>query len=1678
MERAQALRTSTLLLTVLLAAVEVRGQMCETTPQGGECGQVGGSGGPTAEYIDVEGSPVTVPNTCNGFRCGKPQASSPYFRLANAGCDPHSGPCSVELRIPVLFPGVQQMNCLVTPLIYWYRQPEVPPCPVWPCSGTACGTAGQDPLERDRVETWVTVGGITCDNLGTQTVELSIRARACVSGGCNQNALVENLSFPARQVGEAIGCFEPPPPPQGACGCHCRPGGANPGGGGGGAGGGGGDGPPGDGWGPGARLRYRAGGAGHPGYPGSAAWRQTLGLYWSHDYALRIAPDPDEQSVWLITEEGIFRNFTAPDAGGEYQAVSTTAEKRALTWLDPGWTLRELDGTVHAFDAAGRWTSTTDRNGNVKTACYDSEPACDGPGPLIAVAMPDGRREEFAHHPSGKLASITEVGVLGAAERTWTLTWAWGNVRDELVRLGRPDGTALTFHYEVLGRPGYLSRIELVAAPGSPALPNRVLRAWEYDDFGNVVRTWKGAAGFDDPGAVERWELSFDDPAQPAITTVTDPLGAVETYTVGREPGSGVARIEALSTVCPVCSLAGSVALAYGDPDNQLLPTQLTDGEGIVTGLAYDPFGQLVSRIDAVNDPDDHPDLPRETTWEYHPTFPALPTVIEGPATLGEVPTRRVDLAYDPATGDLLSRTESGLEATYPTGSFSLVTSYPDYNAAGRVETVDPPGYGTADRTTFTYDPARGDLLPLTRQDPLLAQPTQFGYDPFNRRTRVTDPNGVHTETEYDAMGRVVRIIQRSDGSTLPEPPSAADLVTLYSYTRYGDLFRITLPEGNVVEYGYDAAGRLVSIERKANAATAGERTSYTLDGAGNRTREELQRWTGSAWQTVAETEFVFDGRCRLDRVVRAPGSPEESTTEYAYDCNGNLLEVWDGNHERGADPPTSRYQYDELDRLVEVRQPWAPGGEAVTSYGYDVQDHLASVLDAEGNLTSYQTSDRDLLTAEASPVSGTTTHVYNDHGELTASEDARGVTTVRTVDALDRVTEVVFELAAVEEPPFPGPLASPAGGRLLGSPSISYLYDAAPASCASGESFALGRLAAIVRGAETVEYCYDRHGRTTRDGELTYGYDENGNRTAVGYPGGVSATYSYDRADRPLSLTVDDGVGTPQTIASAAVYEPFGPLATFTLGNGLVESRGYDGRYQPTGIAVAGLLDWSYATDGEGNVLSITDLLPGGDPVRGFGYQAPQYFLTGASGPWGALSWTYDRIGNRLTEDRDGTVDGYGYLQNACTPPGPPDRPCPGNTPILDAVTLGAGGSREYAFGPAGHLEQVTAGANLVAFSVGADGRLLGVARPAAEESAELAYDGRSFLSRARNFAIDAVLFADGLETGDTGCWSSVAGAAAAAGTAECFSTEAQRTRPLYDSRGQLQALRRRPGQLAPEDAAYVFHLGDRPVALLERPAAGGATWTYLTTDHLGTPVLATDVSAGLVWRGGFEPFGADWQAGTASGAQENGVFLRLPGQWDDSVWREASLGASIYYNVHRWFTPGTGRYSRPDPALRPLIGRLYLYAKSNPLFNYDPLGLHETRYPHGGPYHYMKPPEGDFDCVARIRDQVRREAGGQSRYQHCLANCLISKQCPGGETVAVMASLIKEAGDLGRCLIQRKGGNCDSAFQPADFEDNATGRECKPEIPCHEQCGGLRTAEEPPAGPFGFLGPERQKR
>ncbi|MFN7942352.1 MAG: hypothetical protein U0X73_12200 [Thermoanaerobaculia bacterium] len=279
----------------------------------------------------------------------------------------------------------------------------------------------------------------------------------------------------------------------------------------------------------------------------------------------------------------------------------------------------------------------------------------------------------------------------------------------------------------------------------------------------------------------------------------------------------------------------------------------------------------------------------------------------------------------------------------------------------------------------------------------------------------------------------------------------------------------------------------------------------------------------------------------------------------------------------------------------------------------------------------------------------------------------------------------------------------------------------------------------------------------------------------------------------------------------------------------------------------------------------------PAPTETRTYGYQGWQYYVASGAGPWSGspLSWTYDKIGNRMSETRGGLTDGYVYTDNSGST---------GDTALLDVVNLGVGGTRDYTFDGGGYLGQISAGANVLAYTFDAAGELASVVRGA--ESLTNTYDGRGFLSQA----------SDGTSGGYV--------------------------KPTYSSAGLLLSQERLPTTGGTTERIDVLYFAGRPAAIWKKVGTSAATTTYVTTDPLGAPMFALNPAGTELWKGGFEPFGRDWQEGTGNDALTKGIFLRLPGQWDDTLFGTATLGADSYYNLARWYKQQTGRYTRPDPA------------------------------------------------------------------------------------------------------------------------------------------------------------------
>ena len=125
-------------------------------------------------------------------------------------------------------------------------------------------------------------------------------------------------------------------------------------------------------------------------------------------------------------------------------------------------------------------------------------------------------------------------------------------------------------------------------------------------------------------------------------------------------------------------------------------------------------------------------------------------------------------------------------------------------------------------------------------------------------------------------------------------------------------------------------------------------------------------------------------------------------------------------------------------------------------------------------------------------------------------------------------------------------------------------------------------------------------------------------------------------------------------------------------------------------------------------------------------------------------------------------------------------------------------------------------------------------------------------------------------------------------------------------------------------------LYLGMRPIAVIDYDNDNQASIYSVNTDYLGTPKQVTDRTGKVVWEATYDAFG-----NLISEKSNQFVFnLRFAGQYHDTE-------SGYYYNYHRYYDAGTGRYLTSDPI--GLEGGLntYNYVRQDPYSGVDPWGL-----------------------------------------------------------------------------------------------------------------------------------------
>ena len=866
-----------------------------------------------------------------------------------------------------------------------------------------------------------------------------------------------------------------------------------------------------------------------------------LGFGWSFVYGGRVVVDAGSGAATVFRGDGSTETFT-PAAGSGYTAAAWVNSK-LVKHPDGTFTFTTPEMLSEGFNAAGRLTQQSDRNGYLTAMAYD------GSGHLTTVTDPSGRQltlvwssehisqvtdpigrvVRYGYDGAQNLTSVTDVGLA-------VTTFSYDS-NHRIVAMTNPRGATTTNIYDAA---------------------NRVTQ--QTDPLGRVTGFGYGAGG---------------------TTTITDPLGKVtvekfvhnELVSVTQGYGTPLAApstygYDAEDHVIQAKDPNGHASSATYDQQGNRLTS--TDALGHMSSAAYSPTNDLLSSTDAEG---------LTTTYTYDGSG-NLMTITRPYVESGQTATTTLSYSDPGHPGDVTAVTDP----TDRTTSFG-------YDSFGNaVATVD----GLGDKTSVAYNAigwasqmvtARGNAsgaLPgaftttlirdaygmVTQVTDPLGHAVTTAYDVAHNPIQITDPDHNATRTTYDLDNEAV-LVTRPDSTTSATQFNQAGLVA----AQFDGL-------GAQTSYTYDALNHLASV-----SDSLGRMTRYTYDGAGNRLTltDPSGRVTNMTHDAVNRLTSIAYSDGTTYGVLITYGAVGERTT--MSDGTGNSSYSYDSWHRLTSNTSGAglnvRYARDLAGRITSLTNP-ALATDTVTpvvARSYDAAGHLSTVRDWLGNLTSFGYDRDGNLTGEAYPNGLSAISTYDAAGRVVDIKNVHALTGVPILDSLAGVPILDFpsprendglvwaDSTTGASAPGLQTLPSPPDRRygydsnsrvtqvsLVTAPTSQYTYNAAdeitqvqtgsvvgidlgprpvscgpplPSQCLSGATIALAGVSSLT---------YDRAGELTRLqtavpaanatphitflqellSSYTFAYDANGNRVASSNDlTGVGSQFKYDQANR-----------------------------------------------------------------------------------------------------------------------------------------------------------------------------------------------------------------------------------------------------------------------------------------------------------------------------------------------------------------------------------------------------------------------------------------------------------------------------------------------------------------------------------------------------------------------------------
>ncbi|WP_431113398.1 RHS repeat-associated core domain-containing protein [Variovorax paradoxus] len=1143
--------------------------------------------------------------------------------------------------------------------------------------------------------------------------------------------------------------------------------------------------------------------------------------------------------------------------------------------------------TWSATNGADTLSQNADGTWSYRRADDDTTLSFTTDGKLQTLTLRNGWTTVYTYNGAGQLATIGN-----GFGRMLALNY---NAAGQLVGVITPDLRSIGYAYDAAGRlsvvtyPDAKTRTFLYESVAFPHALTGILdetgahfATFAYDSQGRAIDSALA-------DSADRYQVSYPSASSASIL---DPLGTSRSYFYSTTKG----KLAVTGGSLP--SGAGESDAASRVQDTNGLITSETDFKGVITTTTWDVSRRLPTSVTRASGT---PEAQTVTT-QWHPTF-SLPALVTESG-------RTTAYTYD-ALGNVLTRTVTDT-ATNQAQLWQWT-----YNAQQLVATATEPNGAV---TSYTYDP-RGNVLTSTNA---LGHVTSHTYDNANRVASSTAPNGLVTTYTYDPRDRL--LTQTIGGQT-----------TTLTYKPYGTVETVSLPTGLVLTYSYDAAHRLTGWSNNR-----GESGSYTLDGMGNRTAEQIKDGAGNVAWNAART---INNINRLSAQTEGPNQ----ASSFGYDANGELTRTTNGLNQ------STQYGLDGLRRIKAVTD----AANATATLKYNALDAVTEAKDFKGVATTYVRDAQGNATAESSADTGGASTQYDALGLPSQITDALGQATTINRDALGRPTNLVF-----------------ADGK-----TTTLRYDLSANS--------KGYLSEIVDRSGTTEYTRDGFGRVTLKKQtlanggvqqVSYSYNPNGTLASIGYPhNGGLLTHSYDATGRLTSLSLN---GNP--LVTGIAWNPLGqPTAwTWAFANPtLAASRSYDtaGRMTATEFS-------SYVYDAAGRITSLTQQL------YAPGDADPTHSTIGASD----ITWTvgYNSVGRITGFNATGSTAGFGYDANGNRSS---STRVLGTQSTSRTYTVGATSNRLAGFSQSingASSTSVSYGYNangdlvsdgLRSYTYDAEGRLAASTTGATDVSPTTRYAHNALGQRV--FKTEPLYppgqgdeadpgFMQSLIAFFTKLWNPAANQAEQLGYAY-----------VYDENGTLISEAGSGGANSAGQASYIYlptANGPMPVAAV----INGATYA-VHSDHLNTPRRLSNADGQPVWQWSYSAFGEDKPTiakhrfanldttpnpGTTS-VSEVKFNLRYPGQYADEE-------SGLFYNYFRSYDAKTGRYSQPDPiGLRGGWNR-FGYVSGNALRFSDPFGLDQWWNPGWG--------RNELNRRAPVWDPSHNMNPGYLRYNNCYSYAL----------------------------------------------------------------------------------------